>query len=42
LRTNRLSSSLFDTDRWMKTWEAGLKDVIAKDGITDTLHVVER
>ena len=41
-RTNRLSSSLFDTDRWMKTWEAGLKDVVAKDGITDTLHIVER
>lgn len=42
LRTSRLSSSLFDTDRWMKTWEDGLKDVVANDDITDTLHVVEQ
>uniref|UniRef100_A0A7S0FSR0 O-GlcNAc transferase C-terminal domain-containing protein n=1 Tax=Minutocellus polymorphus TaxID=265543 RepID=A0A7S0FSR0_9STRA len=42
LRINRFASPLFDTDRWMKTWEAGLKDVVAKDDITDTLHIVER
>ena len=42
LRMNRFASPLFDTDRWMKTWEAGLKDVVAKDDITDTLHIVER
>jgi len=40
LEKNRKTSPLFDTDRWMQTWEAGLRKVITKEDIDDT-YVVE-
>ena len=35
LEKNRFSSPLFDTDDWIKTWEAGLKEVVIRDEFED-------
>lgn len=37
LEKNRFSSPLFNANEWIKTWEAGLKELVVKDNIEDTI-----
>ena len=36
LEKNRFSSPLFNANEWIKTWEAGLKELVVKEDIEDT------
>ena len=37
LEKNRFSSPLFNANEWIKVWEAGLKELVVKDNIEDTI-----